>query len=57
MSLVGDKLVGVIGAGSMGGAVARGLVASGTLEASHLRVASPTRAPFSPSGPTWWSLP
>ncbi len=44
MSLVGDKLVGVIGAGSMGGAVARGLVASGTLEASHLLVADPDAA-------------
>ena len=44
MSLVGDTLVGLLGAGSLGGSVARGLVASGTLEASHLLVADPDAA-------------
>ncbi|MBO7675209.1 MAG: pyrroline-5-carboxylate reductase [Atopobiaceae bacterium] len=36
--------VGIIGAGSMGGAIARGLVASGTVEASHVWVADPSPA-------------
>ena len=34
-----DLTVGIIGAGSMGGAIARGLVASGTLEAARVLVA------------------
>lgn len=33
--------VGIIGAGSMGGAIARGLVASGTVDASCVRVCDP----------------
>lgn len=34
-----DLTVGIVGAGSMGGAIARGLVASGTLEAARVLVA------------------
>lgn len=41
MALVEGKLVGVIGVGAMGGAVARGLVESGTLGAGSLIVADP----------------
>lgn len=39
-----DVTVGVIGAGSMGGAIARGLVESGTLPASRVLVADPEPA-------------
>ena len=44
MAPVDDKVVGIVGAGSMGGAVARGLVESGTLAASRLLVADPDAA-------------
>lgn len=39
-----NTTVGIIGAGSMGGAIARGLVASGALEASNVWVADPVPA-------------
>ena len=37
-----DSVVAVVGAGSMGGAIASGLVASGAADASHVLVSDPT---------------
>ena len=47
MSRLGVR-VSVIGAGSMGGAIARGLVASGALDASDVAVFDPSEAAVSP---------
>lgn len=53
MAQLDGVLVGVVGAGSMGGAVARGIVESGTLDASSVIVADheqPKRAAFEAMG-------
>lgn len=43
-----DKTIGIIGAGSMGGAIARGLVSSGAVDASSVSVCDPNAAVLEP---------